>query len=161
VDLPNGGLAAAVGPGVLELHGRTFVLTPLSGPDELAVYQEMRRQVMAAAGDPLETINRQISEAERRGKPFSPTVVKALVDSALASAGKKEQRPEPTEADIAARLYDLDGARWLIWFRLRKADHSVTLDWVREAVPDDDAKNAVLHRMAQLAGLTDLDPKKA
>ncbi len=161
MDLPNGGLAAAVGPGVLELHGRTFVLAPLSGPDELAVYQEMRRQVMASASDPLDTVNKRIAEAEKRGSPFSPTVVTALVNSALASAGKKEQRPEPTEADIAARMYDLDGARWLIWFRLRKADPTVAREWVADAVPDDDAKNAVLHRMAELAGLTMLDPKKA
>ena len=109
MDLPNGGMAAAAPPGVLELHGRTFVLSPLSGPDELAVWQEMRRQVMQAASEPLAMLNDRISAAEKRGSPFSPTVVKALVDSALASAGKKEQRPEPTESDIAARLYDLDG----------------------------------------------------
>lgn len=153
--------AAAAGPGVFELGGRTFVLSPLTGPDHMAVYAEFRRQCLAAAKDPLTLVNERISAAEKAGKPFSPTVVEALVKTAMSATGRPEAKSEPSDAEIAARVNTLDASQWVVWFRLRKADPEVTLSWVAEHVPDMDARNAVFHRFAQLDGLADLDPKKA
>ena len=154
-------IAAAAPPGVLELGGRSFLLKPMTGPEELAVYEEMRRQVMTSARDPLDVANERIALAEREKRPFSPTVVAAMVQNALAASGRQEAKAEPSQAEVAARMHTLGGSQWLIWFRLRKADPTVTLANVKEWVPDDDAKNDVLHRMAELSGLKEIDPKKA
>lgn len=153
--------AAAVGPGVFELGGRTFVLSPLAGPDHMAIYAEFRRQCLAASKDPLTLVNERVSAAEKAGKPLSPTIVDAMVKSAMSASGRPEAKSEPSDAEIAARINTLEGSQWVVWFRLRKADATVLPAWVAEHIPDMDARNAVFHRLAQLDGLTDLDPKKA
>ena len=153
--------AAAVGPGVFELGGRTFVLAPLTGPDHMAVYSEFRRQCLAAAKDPLTLVNERISAAEKAGKPFSPTVVEALVKNAMSAVGRPEAKSEPSDDEVAARVNTLEGSQWAVWLRLRKADPSVTLAWVAEQMPDMAARHQIVHRLSQLDGLADLDPKKA
>jgi hypothetical protein len=153
--------AAAVGSGVFELGGRTFVLSPLTGPDHMAIYAEFRRQCMAASKDPLTLVNERITAAEKAGKPFSPTIVEALVKSAMSASSRPEAKSEPSDAEIAARVNTLEGSQWVVWFRLRKADPSIVPQWVAEHVPDMDTRNQVFHRFAQLDGLTDLDAKKA
>lgn len=153
--------AAAVGPGVYELGGRTFVLKPLDGPAFMAIRAEWRRQCMASAADPIQVLNDRIAAAEKAGKPFSPTVVEALTRAALAASGRKEGKAEPSDAEIGAQGETLDGSRWLIWYRLRQADPTVTPAWVAEQIPDMEARNAAYHRLAELEGLRALDPKKA
>lgn len=155
------GVAACAGPGVLELGERTFVLPPATAPDMMAVHAEFRRQCMAAAKDPLAVVNERIAAAEKAGKPFAPSVVDALVKTALASAGREEAKAEPSDADVLAPIHTLGGSHFLIWYRLRKADPSVSLSFVAEHVPDMDARNAVFARLAEIDGLRDLDPKKA
>jgi hypothetical protein len=154
-------LAACAGPGVLELGGRTFVLPPASGPDLMGVHAEFRRQCLAQARDPLEVVNERIAAAEKAGRPFAPSVVDALVKTALASSGRAEGKAEPSDADVLARVHTLEGSHSLIWFRLRRADPAVTREWVAAAVPDMDARNEVFARLAEIDGLRALDPKKA
>lgn len=153
--------AAAAAPGVFTLGGRTFVLSPATGPDQLAVYTEFRRQVMAEAKDPLSLVNERIATAEKAGRPFSPTVIDALVKTAMTAATRSEGKAEPSDAEIAARINTLGGSQYVIFSRLRRADAAVTLDWVKEQVPDMDARNAVFARFAEIDGLAAIDPKKA
>lgn len=161
-DIDRGvAIASAAPPGVIEFGGRTFVLGRLEEREELGIWQEFRRQVMNDAADPLTVVNREISRAEKAGQPFHPAVINVMVEKALAAAARKEKKAEPSAAEISARMHTFDGGRWLIWFRLRKADPSVTQEWVNEQVPDDLTKDDVLVRMAKAAGLDAIDPKKA
>ncbi len=153
--------AAAASPAVFELGGRTFVLAPVTGPDMLAVHAEFRRQCLASSRDPLDLVNERIAAAEKAGRPFSPTVIEALVRSAVSSAGRAEGRAEPSDADILARLNTLDGSRYLVWHRLRRCDPTVTREWVAEHVPDMAARNEVFARLMEIDGMAHLDPKKA
>lgn len=153
--------AAAAGACVFELGGRTFVLTPATGPDQLAIYTEFRRQCMAGAADPLDAVNQKIAAAEKAGRAYSPTVIDAMVRAALSASTRNEGKAVPTDAEIGDRINTLDGSRFVIWWRLRKADQSVTRDWVAEQVPDMDARNAVFSRLTELDGLAALDAKKA
>lgn len=152
--------AAAVGTGVLELGGRTFVLPPASGPDMMAVHAEFRRQCLASARDPLAVVNERIAAAEKAGRPFAPAVMDALVKTALASSARVEAKAEPSEADILARVHTLEGSQFLIWCRLRRADPTLPLAFVVEHVPDMETRNAVFDRIAELDGLKPLDAKK-
>lgn len=154
-------VAAASPPGVVTVGDRTFVVRPLTGPEEIAVVQEFRRQVLAAAKDPLTLANERIAAAEKAGRPFSPTVVDALVRSAMAASSRKEEKAEPSDAEIAARAYDPDGMLWHIWFRLSRTDPAITLAWVKGQLPDAESRNAVLHQLGRVGGLAELDPKKA
>lgn len=153
--------AAAVGAGVLELGGRTFVTAPLSGPDWLAIRAEFRRQCMAEAKDPLDLANAKIAAAEKAGRPLSPTLVEAMVKQAMSAGGRKEQKVEPSQDEIMARVETLDGSRFVVWYRLRKADPSLTPEWVAEHVPDMAARHELFSRFAEIDGLADIDPKKA
>lgn len=152
--------AAAVGVGVLEFGGRTFLLPPVGGPDQMAIYSEFRRQCLADARDPLAVVNERVSQAEKAGRPFSATVIDAMVKSAMSAATRSEGKAEPSDAEIAARINTLDGSRFVVWYRLRRADPTVTREWVAEHVPDMDARNAVFARLAEVDGLAALDPKK-
>jgi len=152
--------AAVAGPGVFELGGRTFVVSPLTPADFTAVHAEFRRQCLAEAKDPLTLANERISAAEKAGTPFSPTVVNAMVTAAMSAAARKEGKSEPSDGEVAARLHTLDGCRAMVWLRLLKADPSVTREFVSKAIPDEQAKAAVLIRLAELDGLAKIDPKK-
>lgn len=153
--------AAAAGPGLFELGGKTFVLSPMTGPDWLALHAEFRRQCIASARDPLAVVNERIAAAEKAGKPLSPTLVNAMVAAAMSAAGRTEGKAEPSEQEISARVNTLEGSRYLIFHRLRKADHEVTAAWVAEHVPDMETRNRVFSDFARADGLEALDPKKA
>jgi hypothetical protein len=153
--------AAGTGGGVFELGGRTFVLSAMTAPDMLSIHAEFRRQCMAQAKDPLAVVNERIAAAEKAGKPFAPSVVDALVKTALASSGRAEGKAEPSDADVLARIHTLEGSHFLVWYRLRKADPTITREWVAEHVPDMDVRNQCFARFAELDGLAALDPKKA
>jgi len=154
-------LAAACGVGVFEFGGRSFVLPPLTAQDMVSVHSEFRRQCLASAKDPITVINERIAAAEKAGKPFSPAVVDALVKSAMAAATRDEGKAEPTDADIIARVNTLDGSRYLVWHRLKKADPTVTKEWVAEHMPDMAARDAVFATLIEHDGFRHLDPKKA
>lgn len=154
-------LAAASGVSLFEFGGRSFVLPPLTAQDMVAIHSEYRRQCLATARDPLAVINERIAAAEKSGKPFPPSVVDALVRTAMTAAVREDGRAEPTDADIVARVNTLDGSRYLVWHRLRKADQTVTREFVAEHLPDMDARDAVFARLLECDGFAHLDPKKA
>jgi hypothetical protein len=154
-------LAAAAGGGVFEFGGRSFVLPPLTAGDMLAVHTEFRRQCIASAKDPITVINERIAAAEKAGKPFSPAIIEALVRSAMAAATRDEGKVEPSDAEILARLNTLDGSRYFIWQRLKKADATVTREWVAEHLPDMASRDVVFAALLEADGFQHLDQKKA
>lgn len=157
--------AAAVSAQVFEFGGRSFVLSPVTGPEAkalgLAQRDEFRRQCMAKAADPLALVNERIADAEKRGKPLHPAMVAAMVDAAMSAAGREEGKAEPSDAEIVARIDTLDGSRFIVWQRLRRCDPTVTRAFVAEHMPDMDARNAVFARIMEIDGLSSIDPKKA
>lgn len=153
--------AVCAGGGAVEVGGRVFVCPAMSGPHWMAVRNAWREQVMATAKDPLTVVNERISAAEKAGRPFSPTVVESLVKSALSASARAEGKSEPSEQEILAQADTVMGGRFLVWYRLRLADPTVTQQWVAEHVPDMDAVYALTERFARADGLKDLDPKKA
>lgn len=157
--------AAAVCPQALEFGGRTFVLSPVTGPEAktlgLAQRDEFRRQCLAKAADPLALVNERVAAAEKAGKPLHPSVVTAMVDAAMSAAGREEGKSEPTDAEIVARIDTLEGSQFIVWQRLRRCDPAVTRKFVAENMPDMDARNAVFARIMEIDGLADLDAKKA
>jgi hypothetical protein len=153
--------AAAVGPGVLEFGGRVFVISPVTGTDMMTIHAEFRRQCIALAKDPLELCNERIAAAEKAERPFSPTVVNAMVTAAMSAAARKEAKSEPSDEEVLARLHTLEGSQAVVWLRLLKADPSIKRAWVAEHMPDMDARNRVFTRLAEIDGLRGIDPKKA
>ena len=153
--------AAAAGGGVIELGGRVFAVPPMSGPGWMAVRNEWRNQVMAQSKDPLAMVNERVEAAAKAGKPFSPFVVELMVKTAMGSAGRKEGKAEPTDAEILAHGETLDGGRFLVWYRLRQSDPTVTREWVAEHLPDMEAVWRVNEAIVRAEGFADIDPKKA
>ena len=141
--------AAIAAPGTVVLGGRTFVIRPASVSDHGAWRKELRRQIQLTMTDPLETVNRRVSEAERAGKPLSPTVVKYLVESAL-SADSAGSKVEPSDGQIAEQTTTAAGARWWSWYLLRKADPMLTMKWVEDQTPTDDDVFALANQIADI-----------
>lgn len=132
-----GAQAAVSGPAAVSVGPRTFILKPPSIEDYGAMLKEMRRQVMATSRDPIEAINERIAAAEKAGRPFSPTVVKALVESAIASSTAKDAKAEPSMDQLTAQMQTLDGLRWWVGYLVKKADPSVTAADIAGWIPDD------------------------
>lgn len=157
--------AAAVSPQLFEFGGRTFVLSPVTGPEAkalgLAQRDEFRRQCLAAAADPLTLCNERIAAAEKAGKPLSPTLIDHMVRAAMSAAGRPEAKSEPSDEEILARINSLDGSRFIVWQRLRRCDPTVTRAWVADHMPDMDSRNEVFARIMEIDGLSDIDSKKA
>jgi len=149
--------AAIAAPGTIVLGGRTFVIRPPSVLDHSAWRKELRRQIQAGMTDPIEAVNKRISEAERALKPLSPTVVKYLVDAAL-QAEAAGQKVEPSDGQIAEQTTTLDGARWWVWYVLRKADPSLTMATVNEHAADEDAIFSLANRIAEIQNMKKLVP---
>ena len=141
--------AAIAAPGTVVLGGRTFVIRPGSVADHGAWRKELRRQIQHTMTDPLETVNRRVSEAERAGKPLSPTVVKYLVESAL-SADSAGSKIEPSDGQIGEQTTTVAGSRWWAWYLLRKADPMLTLKWVEDHTPTDDDVFALANQIADI-----------
>jgi len=149
--------AAVAPPGAIVLGGRTFVIRPASINDHAAWRKELRRQIQASMTDPVEAVNRRVSEAERAGKPLSPTVVKYLVADAL-SADAAGAKIEPSDGQIAEATTTPDGARWWAWYLLRKADPTVTPKFIADHTPDDDAIFELSNRIAEAQLLKRIAP---
>lgn len=152
-------VASAAGPGVVVVGPRTFVLSPPAVEDYGALLKEMRRQVMAGGGDPLDAVNERISRAEKAGRPYSPTTINAMMTVALAAGTSKEQKAEPTSEQLYAQMQTADGLRWWCWYLLRKADASVTPADVLEWVPDDAAAFRVSAELSRLSEHRAISPK--
>lgn len=154
-------IAAGGSRGVFHFGGRTFVLDRLSGPDSLAVSAEFRRQCLSTSENPLLAVNDEIAAAERAGKPLSPTVQKLMVQEAMSARTREERKTEPTDGEVSARIHTLDGSRFFVWFRLSRADPTVTRQWVDEHMPDMAARNEAMAALLVVDGYAELDPKKA
>lgn len=153
--------AAAASPHTVTLGGRTFVVPPLKLSDFFAQRNKAMELCFAASRDPIDTVNEKIQAAEKAGKPYSPTMVKMLTDSALSAATSKERKQTPTEQQLAEKLQHPEFIRWWLWFVVRKADANITPDEVNALIgpTDDDALNAT-HSVAALmqSSLAGLNP---
>lgn len=153
--------AASAGGGVIELGDKVFGVLPMSGPGWMAVRNEWRNQVLSAAKDPLVLVNEKVEAAAKAGRPFAPFVVEMMVKAAMGAAGRKEGKAEPTDAEILAQGESLDGGRFLVWYRLRQSDPTLSQQWVADQLPDLEAVYAVTEKLSRAEGLAELDPKKA
>ncbi len=150
--------AAAAPPQVVTLGGRTFIV-PIPGlSDFFAQRAEARRQVQESSSDPLELLNKRISEAERRNKPFSPTLINALTAEALKAGTSKDAKTEPTESQLMEQVTRPEMVRWWAWHLIRKADASVTLNDIAEWTPTDDSVYELSAKLGKLMKLAELDP---
>lgn len=151
--------ASAAGPKAVTVGPRTFVLAPPAVEDFGALLQEMRRQCMVEAENPLVAVNADIAEAERAGSPFSPTTIKAMISEAMAARTSKERKAEPTTEQVYARIQTPDGLRWWAWFLVRKADPTVTPADVAAWVPDDAAAFRLSAELSRLKEHQAISPK--
>lgn len=147
--------AAAAIPGTIVLGDRTFVCKPPTNQDHLAHRNELRKRIQARMLLPLEAVNRRVSEAEKRGQPLSPTVVKYLVSEALSSdaAGDKS---EPTDGQIVEESLKPSSARWFSWWIIRAADPSITLADIEAQTPTDGDAFSLGNQIAELAACREL-----
>lgn len=136
---------------------RTFVCRPPRGPDFAALRKEMRRQIQGGMVDPIETVNRRISEAEKAGRPLSPTVAQLLVANAFA-ADSARAKAEPTEAQLFEQASTVDGVRWFAWWLVRKAEPDITIEEVSALIPDDETAFAVSDQIGSLTAPAGLHP---
>jgi hypothetical protein len=133
---------------------RVFLLSPASAEDHDAFRAACRRMVQAESGDPFEVLNAKVmaiqeKAAGKKGPPMLPDVLKALADSAFSAAAAKggSGKADPTNDQIIAKSQELEAVRWWVLYRLKKADPSVSAEWVAKAVPDDATAAAVSRRL--------------
>jgi len=150
--------AVVAAPGTVVLGGRTFVCKPDNVKAMFALRVELRKQIQARMTAPIEAVNRRVSEAERSGKPLSPTVVKYLVEAAL-SADAAGAKIEPSIDQITEQSTTPEGSRWLSWWVIHQADKTITLDWVKEKTPTDDEIFDLAIQVAEVMRLAKLIPK--
>jgi hypothetical protein len=143
--------------GTLALGGRTFVCRPPKNSDFAALQKEMRKRIQERMADPVDAVNRRISEAERQNRPLSPTVARLMVQEAMA-ADSARAKIEPTDGQLLEEAKQPDSVRWFVWWLVRKADPSVTLDQVREWLPDDDSAIEMNDQITALANTGGLHP---
>jgi hypothetical protein len=144
-------------PGTLRVGSRTFIIRPPAASDYAALHAELRKQVQAQMVAPIEAANRRVSEAERAGKPLSPSVVEVLVRLALAAESKGE-KVEPTEQQIQQQLQTLEGGHWYVWTLAQKADGRLTLGEVQSLLPDLAAVRGALRQIDDIAMLDKASP---
>jgi hypothetical protein len=159
--------AAVAAPGVFELGGRSFVLPPMTPEDNGAWMDAAKKMVRDSMLDPIEFVNQKLNDlqaaaARSGGQPLNPLLAKEMANLALAShaAEKGKGKLEPTLEQVVAKATDLDGFRWVVHYRLRKAypqDAAVTPAWVAEHVTDATA-GAVSARLAEIARVRAADP---
>lgn len=151
-------VAAASAPQILQLGGRTFVLPIPTLSDFFAQRDEIRKRLMNESKDPLELLNERISTAERKGRPFSPTVIKSMTEIAMAASGSKETKSEPTDAAIHAKATSVEMLKWWAVYLIRKADATVDEKWIDEQLPDDNAVFTLSVQLGKLLNMAKLDP---
>lgn len=149
--------AAAAPAQTLVLGPRTFVVPPPTLEDFFAQRAEARRQVQESFKDPLELVNEKISNAERKGKPYSASLIAALTAEALKGGSSKEGKPEPTEDQLKEQITTPGMIRWWAWHLAKKADPSVTIQEVNEWVPDDGVYT-LSAKIGRLMALANLNP---
>lgn len=150
--------AAAAAPQTLVLGTRTFVVAPPSLADIFAQRAEARRQVQEAMVDPLDLLNRKISAAEKAGRPYSPTLIAALSESAMKSGSSKDAKPEPTDAQLFDQVTKSEMMYWWAWFMVKKTDPTVTMEDVKGWVSEEEIYR-VSSRLGEIMALSkDLNP---
>jgi len=149
--------AAAAAPQTLVLGGRTFIVPVPTLSDFFAQRAEARRQVQESFKDPLELVNEKISAAERKGRPYSPTLIAALTAEAMKGSGSKEGKSEPSEEQLKEQLTSPGMIRWWALYLVRKADANVTAEDIAQWVPDADVYN-VSAKLGRIMQLADLNP---
>jgi hypothetical protein len=159
--------AAVAAPGVFELGGRSFVLPPMTAEDNGAWMDAAKKMVCASMADPIEFVNQKLNElmtaaARPGGQQLNPLLAKELANVALASnaAERGKGKLEPTLEQVVAKATDLDGFRWVVHYRLRRAypsDATVTPEWVNTHVTAETA-GAVSARLAEIDRVRAADP---
>lgn len=151
-------IAAAASPQIFNIAGRTFILPLIKISDYFAQHNEAKRRAIGNMRDPLEVLNERITDAEKRGKPYSPTLIASLTESAMRAGSSNTARHEPSMEQITAQLTNPDYAKWWLHYLIRKVAPEITIDWVKENVSDDDAFEISI-QLGQLAELSKLNPK--
>ena len=153
--------AAAASPQTLVISDRTFLVPPLKLSDFFAQKNRAREELIAEAEDPIEVVNNKLRAAEKEGRPYSPALIKALTESALAAAASKTRKQEPTDPQINEQMGRPSHLRWWVWYLCHKADPSVTLDEINKLIgPTDDDVLNLSHRVGELmmTSLAGLNP---
>lgn len=141
-------------PATVVVGGKTWIVSAPTGPEELLIAYEYRRQIMAEAKTPLQSI-----AADLQGLPMG--MAKMAIDAAVAAqASGVNGKAEPTDEAIGGRQFHVDGIRFRFWILAKKHHPELTLDMVRELItPDmvDDLNNQLWLAMRR----KDDDEKKA
>lgn len=150
--------AAAANPQILNLGGRTFVLPVPKAADYFAQRDEARKRALGVMRDPLDVLNERISDAEKRGKPWSPTLIASATESAMRASSANTARHEPTIEQIVEQLSKPDFLKWWVWYLIHKVAPDATLEWIKGLLTDDDAYE-LSTQLGKLAELSKLNPK--
>lgn len=151
--------AVAASPSVVTLGGRAYVVPPPTIEDYGALMQEMRRQVMDAAANPVIALNDSVTEIVKAKSAIDPTLLKALSEVAVAAVSSKEKKAEPTGEQCYSQMKTREGLTWWAWFLIRRVDAELTLDAVRKCVPDEAEAFRLSAQLGKLGEHTAISPK--
>lgn len=112
----------------VSIGGKTWIVSAPTGPEELLIAYEYRRQIMEEAKTPLQAI-----AGDLQGLPMG--MVKMAIDAAVAAqAAGIGGKAEPTDEAIGGRQFHVDGLRFRFWVLAKKNHPELTLDMVRELI---------------------------
>jgi hypothetical protein len=136
-------------PGRLSLGGREFAVPAPTPTDAARTYEAMRELATRSCVSPLAYVN-----AARDG--MDPAVLAEAVRAAVAmgSGGGVE----PTREAVLRQYDTLEGVRWRVWYSLRRADATVTREWVESHVTDEN-RYELIDALDIALGYRSIDPK--
>lgn len=135
---------AAGGTGLLDLGGRTFVVSPPTDSDFATLAGELRRLAKRRVRSPLAAVAEELAAlpAEYRRMALEAA-------SAIAAAGPVE----PTQDQVGAMLYEPEGCRFWLWQLARRNHPGLTLEELKGVVTADN----VTEVLAGLSSATKVD----
>jgi hypothetical protein len=135
-------------PGPIQIGGVTYLASPPSDVEFGALHKYLREKL----ADPIQSVAKSIG-----GLPLH--LQKMAVTAAVeihAGGGAKL-----TDEFVGQQVMQPDGCAYLAWLLIRKQHPEVTLETIRNAIPDTEAAMRVLGDLYDAAGLRALSGKAA
>lgn len=109
----------AGGCGMLELGGRTYVVSAPTDADMATLAKELRRLALSRARSPLEALAEKFNALPAA---MREAAIRAAVDREAVNV-----RKEPDAEECASQLYTTEGCRFWVWWLCRKHEPALTL----------------------------------
>lgn len=135
---------AVAAPRSVQVGKLLLVLAKPTAADELHIQSEWRRQCLATAKTPLQSILDDL-------KSLPPAMAQIAIEAAVKTqaASGEGGKVEPDEDKIFARLFTIDGLSYRLWHLARKADPALTLAAVRAEVEASDVAQVIADAFPQ------------